>query len=170
MLDGGIEYGLFAIAMQEGDGRSGCYDAVVVRLQSLGSRKLITALKGLALGHQNVACAPVFVGSHDVQRLFLVFYVNVYYWFLDVGPYLDRYASVGHLDIALLQMQNLSERLLVESWRQADAETALLQQRVVLVERTATAQIEQHIALLYPYIHADITAAARHRFRRVLTG
>ena len=163
LADRGIENGLCTVLMQEGDSLIGGHNAVRTGPQSLGGCKLIAGLKGFALGQQDVACAPVFIrGSHHLLDTG-THHVDVYHRFLHVSPQLDARPSVGNLDIALAKMQYLPEMVHVQSRRQTDAEASLLEQRVVLVKRPRARQVEQHVAMLHPHIHAHVAATTRHR-------
>ena len=82
---------------------------------------------------------------------------------VDIGPQLDTDVAIGDLDIAFVEVQDLPERLHVESGRQTDTETSQLQQTVVLVETATARQVEQHIAMLHPHIHAHIATTTGHR-------
>ena len=76
--------------------------------------------------------------------------------------HLPHRSSDGH--ISVFQMKRLAE--ITPAGKRIggkpDTETSLLQQRVVLIKRTAATQIEEDIIILYPHIHTDISSAARH--------
>ena len=67
--------------------------------------------------------------------------------------------------IAIIQMQGLPEgRNSGKRIRsKTDTEPPLFQQAVVFIKRTTATKVEQHIVILHPYIHADITTPAGHR-------
>ena len=90
--------------------------------------------------------------------------------FPDIRPQLDGELAVGNLDIAVGEVENLTEMRHIQSRREADTEAAGLEQRVILVERTAAREVEEDVALFDPDIHADIAATAGHRLGGVLTG
>ena len=86
LCDSGIEDGLFAITMHEGQCPVGGNNAVVTGLQVLGGPKLIAALKGLALGHHDILRAPVFVGDSHIQFLSLALHIDMDNGLFNVSP------------------------------------------------------------------------------------
>ena len=58
----------------------------------------------------------------------------------------------------------------IQSRREADTETASLQERVILVERTTAREVEEDVALFDPDIHADVAATAGHRLGGIVAG
>ena len=109
LSNGGIEDGLLTITMHEGQCTVGSYDTIMMGLQTLGSRKLITALKSLALGHRDILHPPILVGDSHIQLLPFALHINMDDGLFNISPQLDADNTIRHLDIALVQVQNLTE-------------------------------------------------------------
>ena len=170
LADSGVEDGLRTVQVHEGDTLVSGHNAVGTGLQALGCSKLITGLEALTLGELNITGPPILVGSsHHLPDLGTVD-VDMDYRLADISPQLDAGMSVSYLDIAFVEVQNLTEVLHIEARRKADAETPLLEQGVVLVETSGARHIEHDVAFLHPYIHPNVAASARHRPAGVLAG
>ena len=159
----GIEDGLLTVQMHKGYSALIGHDAVVVRRQSFGCRKLITCLESLALCQYYVMCAPRFVRHLHIGLLLFYRHLHMHHGFVCVGPYLYPSLTVGNLTVAVAKHQLLAKRLHIERAGQMHAEASQLQQSIILVETAATAEIEKHVAILTPYIHTYVAATARHR-------
>ena len=170
LADSGIEDGRSTILVHERDALVGSHNAVGTGSQSLGCGKLIAGLEPLALGELDVTGSPILVGGSHHQPGIGTDDVSMDHRFADISPQLDADVPVGNLDIALAQVQNLAEVLHVEPRRETDAEAALLEQGVVLVETSGARHIEQDVAFLHPHIHTDVSTSAGHRPAGVLTG
>ena len=163
LTNGGVEHGLCAVLVHESHPFTGGYHTVGMGGKSLGGSKLITRLETFAFGERDVLGAPVLVGHRHTLLDPRTGHVDVDHGFPDVSPQLYGQLAVADFDIALGEMQGLTEVLHVETWRQTQPEAPGLQQGVILVERAATGYIEQHVALLDPYVHADVATSAGHR-------
>ena len=153
--------------MQEGDAVLASYDTVVTSREILGSGKLITRLETLTLGEHNVLGAPRLISHLHIGLLFLYRHFYMDHRLVDVRPEHHPRLAVRHLPVAVFHHQLLAQRLRAQGVGEVYAESSQLQQRVVLVEASAAAQVEQHVALFRPYIHAHVAAAAGHRLRAV---
>ena len=144
-------------------------DRVATGRRTLWHPELITALESLALRHQPVCGAPALVGHLHARLLLLHGHLHMYHGFLHVYPYHDPSLSVGHLTVAVLQHQLLTEAAHLQGVRQVYAEASQFQQGIVLVEASALAQVEEHVAVLFrPHIQSHVATATGHRFRGVL--
>ena len=168
LLDSSIEIGAITIMMQKHNVCRITYYRVMTCNKSFWWRKLIRRLHTLALSYLDILCSPVLVCSlHSNCPLGL--HINVYNRFKHIGPYLDGFLSVGNLYITVVKAKGLTECLSTFQCRgQLYPYPTLLQQCVVFIESTATAQVEQDVAIFYPHVHSNASTAARHRLRRIL--
>ena len=92
---------------------------------------------------------------------------------VDISPQANLHAAATHIHRTVVETERLGEvggaekRRAVALGTEAETQPARFQQRVVLVEEAAAAEIDEKVALLYPHVHADVMTAAGHRLARV---
>ena len=167
LLHRSIEDGHITVMMEEYQLVRSLQNTVAPCDKRFRSSKFIGSLETTTLAKQPVMGSPRLIRYLCLTVALLVGHLHMYHGFLHIRPYQYGLTTVGHFTIAFLQHQPLTEGSSIEWSREMNAEASELQQTIVFIETAAAREVEEHITLFHPDVHAHITSATRHRLRGI---